>query len=102
MAAALGWIVSARLAGEEARKTEAAKRRIADAAHRDFVRARLDRVWAIVEEAVGVKPYQPDVVEGSLPRPNICIGKSKRFSVHSHENIALSVRFSTERVSITL
>jgi hypothetical protein len=63
VAAALGWIVSARLAGEEARKTEEAKRRIADAAHRDLVRARLDRVWGIIDEAVGVKPYQPDAVE---------------------------------------
>lgn len=61
--AATGWVVSARLSGEEARRTERAKQAVADAAHRDFVRARLERVWGIIDEAVGIKPYQPLVVE---------------------------------------
>lgn len=83
VAAALGWIVAARLAGEESRKTENAKRRIADAAHRDLVRARFDRVWGIIDEAVGVKPYQPDVVERFIAETEELYWKTETFQAFS-------------------
>lgn len=83
VAAALGWIVSSRLAGEESRKTDDAKRRIADAAHRDLVRARLDRVWGIIDEAVGVKPYQPDVVELFIVETENLYWKTETFQAFS-------------------
>jgi hypothetical protein len=63
LTAAIGWIVGARAAGEETRKTEREKRASSREAHRGLLRARLLRVWGIIDEAVGVKPYQPDIVE---------------------------------------
>jgi hypothetical protein len=83
VAAAAGWIVTARLSGEEARRTEREKRDVANAAHRDLVRARLDRVWGIIDEAVGVKPYQPDVVELFIIETENLYWKTETFQAFS-------------------
>jgi hypothetical protein len=63
LAAGIGWFVAARLNGAEARRTEREKRDVANKAFRGHVEARLARVWAVIDEAVGVQPYQPTVVE---------------------------------------
>jgi hypothetical protein len=63
LTAVVGWTAAARAAGDEARRTEREKRDVQNAAHRSQLRARLLRCWGIIDEAVGIKPYQPDVVE---------------------------------------
>lgn len=63
LTAVVGWTSAARAAGDEARRTEREKRDFQNAAHRSQLRARLLRCWGIIDEAVGVKPYQPDVIE---------------------------------------
>jgi hypothetical protein len=62
----IGSIVVALLNGVEARRTERDKRDLANKSFRDHVEARLARVWAVTDEAVGVKPYQPDVIENFI------------------------------------
>jgi len=62
--AVVSWEASARATGEEARKTERENRQEMNKAHRGLMRARLLRVYAIVEEcSFDFKPYIPEAVE---------------------------------------
>lgn len=90
IAGVTGWSLSARFAGEESRRTEGEKRSAANQAHRGLVRARLKRVWAIVDEAVGIKPYQPDVVEDFVAQTEELYWRVDTFAAFSeaeHEKI---------------
>jgi hypothetical protein len=71
------------LSGDEARRTEREKRDVANAAHRDLVRARINRVWGIIDEAVGVKPYQPAVVELFIAETETLYWRTETFQAFS-------------------
>ena len=66
LVAAIVSIVVALLNGVEARRTERDKHDLANKSFRERVEPRLARVWAVIDEAVGVKPYQPDVIENFI------------------------------------
>lgn len=98
--AAIGWSAAARAAGEQSRSTEREKREIAYEAHRGLLRARLLRVWGIVDEAVGfIKPYQPNVIEQFTKDAEDVYWDVNTFAAFTAKEQAL-VRHALDRVRV--
>lgn len=97
--AVVGWRAAAQAAGEEARRTEREKRETADAAHRGLVRARIWRLWSAIDGFVGVRPYEPALLEhfvGDLETAYWQVDTFRAFSESEHELIRMA--FDTIRL----